>query len=1381
MKKTGNWIIYAALILISGCFLAPKSVLSQQAQEKHLSPPSSQRISLAKLRSITGLNLASNPNVPALNMLQEPQFTKGDSNIVYWDKVDCPASAEACKILVFWGPDLDKDYVTEPELPAGSDSIKVGIPNKWHGKVMFYQAIFLAMIDGKWQTAPESLLTVVSSIQDVKAPTLDSIKIQAVNGSLPKNGWFNSKSINLYYYGLKDSAGLYSAFISGSIQATTILYPGEPDGSPKLTQVDSSFSFTLNDSIYDPIYFGACDAAYSPESHGEVKVRGAVWQIAGNCDSSLARGTIKIDTQPPTIKFSDSSSVYSPKNPVIKFTISDMLSGVDPESIKITFTPSLPVPPDIEKTIAGDTCYVTIDVSKLDTTMISTLSVSASDSAGNPASDSKQVQFIFEPPGLVDFRMVDLDFDTGICLNPDSSYTNSTVVLLNSFVFKNKIADSLLIIGKNDSVVVPYQPQIRFDIKDVTDNIQSGDRLGLTIKGKDRFDNVDSVGPKRSLFFDDQISAILVKAADSTSVEDDARNGAYSGWTNNRNVRVSIKTADRDLYNISQSSPVSSCFDADTLDFRASIPDNTNKEWLFTYQVGDSAGNPSKSALDSIKLDTSIYQPNSTDFKVFDCETDSEEFTAADSVCIIFKDWSKVSWKGGKGEIVDLSRIVVDNVVYTVSRNDTLHVPTGNGIFILSVIDSAGNESKAIPDTIAILPRFKLVLFDIEPPLAQTGYTNDPVIGWDLGNKNFEEADIKKLELCVENTSMCDTTWRVGDQKRIVHGLLDSALCVVKARVALTSGAISDWIPSSIIFDNRIPKIDTLKIDDHIAYPKKDKDEEIFTNKKSIAIELTTSIDVDSVSICDVKFEKVTDNRYQYSLNPANKLDIFDLSFAVRDSAGNESVKLTDQITYLEQNISVSIDTTKPLLIAESVVEINPIVFIPVSYGCEYPEYLSKVVVDFPPENGVPRDTTFDIKNVEHDFVAHRLRIPIRVDSSGTYVVSIVDSAGNVGGDSIKIKILHEPEISLKLYDYYEFREKGLNNADSEFTDGRWIGIVNGDSTALLKAVIERDSDGSWAEYRIGPGDIIGKENLPWLPIPDPALTALIIDVPLVRDATKMVETLTYSAQVRDAAGSTDSATASIVYDMDSPSLTNFSPEKNVIDLDTINQDSILCKIQIKGNDDSPGQVSGIVIGEFLKDPSKSNRHPNYLYCRLDSFENNTKFDLNIYLLPVYGLRTLKGFLIDKSDDGQEQLQKLVLLSGQVDADSLRAHALFSHPSNVVPFQVRINRKEVSAYPNPFDPKQDNSVKFIFYVDGESIGKDKTTTEVEIQIFDPFGNLVKTIIADCISGLNDGYFNTKLRWDGKNDKGGIVANGGYICVIKGTGILEKLKIAVLKQ
>lgn len=82
------------------------------------------------------------------------------------------------------------------------------------------------------------------------------------------------------------------------------------------------------------------------------------------------------------------------------------------------------------------------------------------------------------------------------------------------------------------------------------------------------------------------------------------------------------------------------------------------------------------------------------------------------------------------------------------------------------------------------------------------------------------------------------------------------------------------------------------------------------------------------------------------------------------------------------------------------------------------------------------------------------------------------------------------------------------------------------------------------------------------------------------------------------------------------------------------------------------------------------------------------------------------------------------------------------------------------CFPNPFNPE----------VGEVSIIKVPNTEVQEIVIYDSFGQKVRTLWKDVMA---ERFF----EWDGKNDRGDMVSNGGYICIVKDNS-RQYTKIAV---
>ena len=80
------------------------------------------------------------------------------------------------------------------------------------------------------------------------------------------------------------------------------------------------------------------------------------------------------------------------------------------------------------------------------------------------------------------------------------------------------------------------------------------------------------------------------------------------------------------------------------------------------------------------------------------------------------------------------------------------------------------------------------------------------------------------------------------------------------------------------------------------------------------------------------------------------------------------------------------------------------------------------------------------------------------------------------------------------------------------------------------------------------------------------------------------------------------------------------------------------------------------------------------------------------------------------------------------------------------------------TYPNPFGSNHEYANIRVYL---------PNSGDVEIRIFTMVGELVKTYnYVGESAGIHDGRDDEIYRWDGKNDRGNVVLNGVYICVIE---------------
>ena len=101
---------------------------------------------------------------------------------------------------------------------------------------------------------------------------------------------------------------------------------------------------------------------------------------------------------------------------------------------------------------------------------------------------------------------------------------------------------------------------------------------------------------------------------------------------------------------------------------------------------------------------------------------------------------------------------------------------------------------------------------------------------------------------------------------------------------------------------------------------------------------------------------------------------------------------------------------------------------------------------------------------------------------------------------------------------------------------------------------------------------------------------------------------------------------------------------------------------------------------------------------------------------------------------------------------------------------------DLTNYPNPFPAFGRNDTTIQYYL--------KDDADVAIAIYDLMGNLVKTFEINSGEEGGRGRELNKVEWDGRNGRGDMVANGGYICRVQmddGKRVKSKIrKILVIK-
>ncbi|MBN1481073.1 hypothetical protein EH223_01290 [candidate division KSB1 bacterium] len=552
-------------------------------------------------------------------------------------------------------------------------------------------------------------------------------KISRLEPALPEPTCRNADSLTFYYefpdpaqdglwtfqYQVRDSAGNASVGTPFDITLDTFIEDITADDFVVLDRT-SLIEECTNDSLVYVVFLRQIedlsrivvnDIPYQNPSNDTLTVPNdsngsftlSIVDFAGN--ESVRDGKNLSDTLAPVIDLSPVKDIYSSKDvkegtlPIV-FKLSDQCSGVDTSSI-------IAVIPGLNK-VAHRLIYNEMSQAWTDTvwfdnlpetTQNITLSVTALDEKGNDTTRTKAFKYIPESGKVTAFFIEDLNLRDNICLLPDSSYTNSTVIYLDRFEFKNGIApDSLMISGDDDTVAIPYStPPIEFDLALVQNDFISGQLGSITINGFDAL-NEQNDGPTQTFIFDDVtpiFDSLVVRDLNPVDNDVNRRNGAYPGWTNNQKVWVTIYTDASDLYNIKRLNPTEpdSCRNADSLAFYYTFPSQDNREWAFDYQIGDSAGNLGTTPPFIMNLDTTVPVVTEADFIILDRSSLREECTNDTLVYVIYQ--PEIPQE-------NISRIVVNDHVFFAEANDTLTVPNDrNGAFQLSVVDSAGNEALA--------------------------------------------------------------------------------------------------------------------------------------------------------------------------------------------------------------------------------------------------------------------------------------------------------------------------------------------------------------------------------------------------------------------------------------------------------------------------------------------------------------------------------------------------------------------------------------------------------------------------------------------------------------------------------------------------------------
>ncbi|MGB9561274.1 MAG: FlgD immunoglobulin-like domain containing protein, partial [bacterium] len=163
----------------------------------------------------------------------------------------------------------------------------------------------------------------------------------------------------------------------------------------------------------------------------------------------------------------------------------------------------------------------------------------------------------------------------------------------------------------------------------------------------------------------------------------------------------------------------------------------------------------------------------------------------------------------------------------------------------------------------------------------------------------------------------------------------------------------------------------------------------------------------------------------------------------------------------------------------------------------------------------------------------------------------------------------------------------------------------------------------------------------------------------------------------------------------------------------------------INPNDEPPGVLAGLLIAE------------------------DSTFTVNRQFLPFTGVDyTIRYVFTEQRETGEYGLGNRRAIYAKVLDRAENESSTKTYTIIVDVEKVEI----ITNFPNPFDPTRE-----VTYI---RVKAPKGSEEIKMKIFDQFGSLVWSKELKANKKLMD------IEWDGRNDKGKIVANGAYICIVE---------------
>ncbi|MCD6418140.1 hypothetical protein J7M00_05100 [bacterium] len=836
---------------------------------------------------------------------------------------------------------------------------------------------------------------------------------------------------------------------------------------------------------------------------------------------------------------------------------------------------------------------------------------------------------------------------------------------------------------------------------------------------------------------------------------------ADPGYTNDPNVKIvftdahdpsgasSISTGIYHLHAVCSSEENEAPYCVPTvLDF--TLPDEDGS-WTVYGSVQDSAGNWSSEISDDIVLDT--YRPRIISVVIRDSSSLSPLYTDSPKVLVgttagdssmglpayiaFFEDpglWPE--------NLSELWQEYHHELFYTFSDSSP-----GIKVLYVAVKDRAGNISFSVADSIrlGVSAITQFVPFDYDRGRTFNQYTNSPTIGVFFDYSGIPPAQAIVVEdTLIEEPSIDDPNWVDFPEDSNVQYTFEEATegeKVIKGWLKSLAGTIFGGNIGTIVLDMTPPELadgfsiwDTTSAD---VWPSIFKAHMGWSNELYVYGSVPSAVDtlsnVDSLHfIGPFEDELWTGDDFSHRGDtiqvpyPADSVGLvldgtfgsFDIIGGAMDGAGNR------------RNITVhaGYDTIAPTL--------TPIAF----YNPDTSMLPSTIPlhIEDEPDGGHLWKVCYKFEEIETlDFVCVDYRmewgtypdfnnVDFPAESLGldpqvqyTIYAVAVDSAGNPS----------EP-VKLNLWSKIDFKVVDINDTlDSDYTGSQTV-------LAVINCDPENPPDSmKFAEVQSA------LASTPWQPF---SRTSEFTFETSVNETKRVYAQVMFGSSVTSEFNYDE-----IILDTVPPTVVRIDAEDpNTGDPNWSQQRTV--KITITGASDTPpGVVNALMVSE------------------------SPDFDYNTQILefttddPVVMYEAAEEAYEPPSDASEDLLD--VLHNGQ---RRLFARVLdrAENESQTKTYDIFIDWEalEVVNFPNPFNPNEGPTHIRLKGLDSGA--------NVDVKIYDMFGNPVWSGVLEVESGSHAG----QIEWDGKNDDGEIVGNGGYICIIDMDGNVVKRKIAVWK-